>query len=697
MNACKDSGARYGRRVDISQLLAPRSIVIVGVKVAEPESWGHRVVRVLLEGGFDGRLQVVHPRDDFPGVDTTRALADCSSLDLVVICVRAQPAVALVREARALGAKAAVVFASEFAEFGEDGRRLEAELAEAAGDMPLLGPNCLGFSNRIDNVKISVAPFLNRPLLPAGPVALVAQSGALGVVLTRCVENAGVGYSHFVSVGNETCLTAPMIARELIERDDVETVILYLETLRDPGNLARAAMRAHDLGKRIVLLQAGLSAAGRRAALSHTAAIAGDAAMVEALCRDFGIVRLADDDAVKPVLTALANGWSLPESPRVAVLSNSGGAAAVLADRLSVDGARVEPFSPDTQARIRAVKLSGAGDTNPIDIGGGWEATLDRVAPTLAILEAEPDIDAVLVYYAFGEMTVAPLAAVAQMCARLSKPAIFVWQIAPPEGLELVTAPGVVATSMAEGVRDLLAMSVLKTGPVSRWSMRPSTDIGLSPINPGQTTLAELESTEILESLGMNTVPSVSASPSQCAALAAACAANGWSEVAVKANAHDIPHRARSGLVRVGVALEALPDALIDMARRLDAASNDPQRRILVQPLIRFDQEIGVGGLVDPAFGPILVVGPGGGDIESAQHERHALLLNTDIDTHTAFADRIERSYDLAKGAFKPVIEAIDTILRSGKVAEIDINPMVRDSRGGLVALDALMVPEREA
>src|SRR5699024_10003850 len=185
---------------DISRLIAPRSIAIIGVKVAEPESWGHRVVRVLTEGGYDGVVRVVHPRDDFPGVETIRTLADRPAPDLVVICVRAGAALPLVREARDLGARAAVVFASEFAEFGAEGARLEAELTEAAGDMPLLGPNCLGFSNRIDDVKISVAPFLNRPLIPPGPVALVAQSGALGVVLTRCVENAGIGYSHFVSV-----------------------------------------------------------------------------------------------------------------------------------------------------------------------------------------------------------------------------------------------------------------------------------------------------------------------------------------------------------------------------------------------------------------------------------------------------------------------------------------------------------------
>ena len=688
MNALKDLQG-------LDALLFPRRVAIVGVSASDPQSWGHRVVRVLVDGGFDGEVCVVHPHTDFPGVPTVRALSEFSDADLVVICVPASTAVKVVRQAREAGAKAVVVFASEFAEAGGDGDRLQEDLVEAAGSMAMLGPNCFGISNRVTNVKISAAPFLNNTLNAAGPVALIAQSGALGLVLSRCVEESGSGYSYFVSVGNEATLTASQVARHLIERDEVRVLMLYVETLRDPQVLAETASRAAKLGKRVVLLRAGASEAGQRAALSHTAAIAGNDLFFDSLCSDFGIIRIRDDDEVKPILAALARGWSLPESPRVCVLSNSGGAGAVLADRLVSEGARVTLLSPETRRKIADIGMIGAGDSNPIDIGGGWEAVLDLFKPTLDVLAGAEEVDALVVYYAFGEMCVDQMVPIARYCSDCAKPVTFVWQIAPQEGLQQVETPGILATSMGEGVRMLAAQMKIHLGRVASWQELAPTNLELPAMKQGQKMFAELESSALLASRGIDFVPSLSGSTDDQPRLVALVAEKGWTRLVVKANAHDVPHRNRVGLVRVGVDVEALPIVLAELGERLDGASQDPGRGLLVQPMIGFDEEIGVGALVDPRYGPAMLVGPGGVGIESATGSRDVLLLSTDAATYDAFAERVEARYRLGAGSVRPVIDAVAYLMASAQVTEIDINPMVRTKEGTLMALDALVVADR--
>ncbi|MEH6528218.1 MAG: CoA-binding protein [Sneathiella sp.] len=680
------------QRLNIGPLIEPVSIAVVGVSVSDPHSWGHRVVRVLIDGGYQGDVSVIHPHNQFPGVETVKSLHEKSGLDLVVICVPAKSALSIVREARETGARAVVVFASEFAESSEAGEALQEELVEAAGDMVMLGPNCFGVSNRITNVKISAAPFLNNALLPPGPVALIAQSGALGLVLSRCVEEAGVGYSHFISVGNEATLTASAIALEMIERDEVKIVMLYLETLRDPEMLAKTATRASELGKHVVVLSGGRSDAGQRAALSHTAAIAGNDSNIAALCRDFGIVRIRDDEDVKPVLAALERGWRLPSAPRVCILSNSGGAGTVLADRLVEEGARVESLSDTTRSAISEIGMIGAGDANPIDIGGGWEATLDKVEPTLKALEADADIDALVVYFAFGDMIAEKVAPIAYYCSEMSKPTLFIWQIAPADGLPLVATPGILATSMGEGVRMVKAQMRIGSGKAGTWTNRHGEGVILPNISPPQRTITELESAQLLDALGLTVVESVSGSTKDFDDIIAQVVRRGWQTLVVKANAHDIAHRNKHSLVSVGIQVDELPDILRDFGNRLDTLSNDPNRCLIVQPMISFDSEIGIGGLNDPRFGPILMVGSGGVNIETEPGHRETLMLNTDDNTQIKFARRVEKNYGLSPGTLTPVIDAIARLLRTDRVAEIDINPMVQNSKGLFMALDALII-----
>ncbi len=392
------------------------------------------------------------------------------------------------------------------------------------------------------------------------------------------------------------------------------------------------------------------------------------------------------------MLAALERGWSLPSNPRVCILSNSGGAGAVLADQVEAAGGRVQAMTAETRAKVAEIGMIGAGDGNPIDIGGGWEAVTHLFKPTLDVLVAATEFDALVVYYAFGEMCVDAVVEISRHCAECQKPVTFIWQIAPAEGISKVTTPGILATSMGEGVRMLAAQMKITQAGAAEWAPLAASNLDLPDVANDQTALAEFQSSAILAALGMDFVPSEFAQADALDDLAARVTANGWSRVVVKGNAFDVLHRNRVGLVRVGVSADELGNILRDMSDLLDAHSNDPARGLIVQPMLDFTSEIGVGALIDPLFGPVVLIGPGGIGIEDADGARDALLLNTNSANWDTYAARVELRYDLSAGSVRPVLDALAQLLGSGRVSEVDVNPMIRTEAGGLIALDSLIV-----
>jgi acyl-CoA synthetase (NDP forming) len=664
-------------------LFRPKSIAVVGVSAASERSWGRMTVRRLVEGGYGGEVVAVARGElGLAGVRVVGSLDEIGyGPDLVVLATPAASVPGLLRQAREIGAGAAIVYAAGFAEAGHED--LQDELRAAAGTMPVLGPNCLGVVSRAAAVQVSTTRFLDRARPAPGPVAIVTQSGAMGFVLADLLEQAGLGYSYYASVGNEACLPVGELGAYLLDQPDVEVLVLYLEGVRDAAGLRELGRRARRAGKAVVALTVGRSAAGRRAALSHTAAVAGDHLLLASLCRQEGIHLVTDDEQLVDAVLSARKRVSLPPAPRLAVLTMSGGAAGVLADSLATIGARIPPLAEETRARLAEIGGVEATDANPVDLGGNFDRWLDRIAELLGALDADPAVDGIVLYLTFGDSFVDVYRALAEAAGASSTPAWFVWACAPPGELARLGRPETVLPSIGALRRRLRA---LLPDPVPATPPAPEA----SGASADRRVASELAAAPVLARAGITHVDTVFAR--DAGALVDAVRRAGWTgPYVLKGDASDVPHRARCGLVRVGVTDGELPAAAAVLTERLERLSTDPDRALAAQPLLAHSTEMALGATRDPVYGTAVLLGAGGDRAEDPDAPRRALLLPATSEQIAELAAWAESVLGAPAAATRSALTALTGLLTTDPaIVEVDVNPLCVTG-DALVAVDALI------
>lgn len=672
-------------------LFQPKSVAVVGVSATTPTSWGRMTVRRLVDGRYSGEVVAVSRGEPvLPGVRVVGSLTEIGyGPDLVVLATPADAVPGLLREARRIGAGAAIVYAAGFAEDGNEA--LQDELCAAAGTLPVLGPNCLGVVSRPAALQVSTTRFLDRERIDPGPLAIVTQSGAMGFVLADLLEQAGMGYSYYASVGNEACLSAGDVGAYLLDQPEVEILVLYLEGVRDAAGLRELGRRARRAGKAVVALAVGRSTAGRRAALSHTAAVAGDHLLLASLCRQEGIRLVTDDEELIDAVLCARRGVTLPAAPRIAVLTMSGGAGGVLADTLAAAGARVPPLAEGTRARLAEIGRIDATDANPVDLGGNFDRWLDRIAGLLGAFDADPDIDGIVLYLTFGDRFLDAYRDLADAVGTLSTPAWFVWACAPPGELARLGRPETVLPSVGALGRRL---RVLLPDPAPAYPV-PAPGEGDGdrlprPVPEGRRVLSERAAAPLLARAGITHVATVAAPSAE--ALVDAVRRAGWSgPYVVKGDATDVPHRARCGLVRVGVTAAELPAAAMVVAGRLARLSDDPERALVAQPLLAHAGEVALGATRDPVYGTAVLLGRGGDRAEDPAAPRRALLLPAEDEQVAELAGWAGSVLGAPVTAVRSALAALIGLLATDSaIAEVDVNPLCVTG-GELVAVDALI------
>ncbi|WAM14666.1 acetate--CoA ligase family protein [Rhodococcus sp. JS3073] len=658
---------------------------MVGVSATQPLSWGRLTLDRLLACGFSGELVAVGPQAvESPSVVSVRSLSELNAPpDLVVVATPADAAPGVLAEASAIGVVAAVVFSAGFSEAGDTLR--EQRLREAAGDMAVLGPNCLGIVNHAAGIQLSTSGFLGRSRRTEGPVAIITQSGALGFVLADLLEKAEIGYTYYASVGNEMCLTTAVLGQYLVERPEVETIVLYLEGVRDAAGLRELGERARTLGKTVVALAVGSSEGGRRSALSHTAAVAGDYTLLSALCTQAGILLVRTDDELVDAVLCGRKGCRLPESPAFAVLTMSGGAGGVLADSLTTMGARIPPLSEPTRRRIAEIGTVEAGDLNPIDLGGNFFRSLDSFHALIGVLDEADEIDAVVVYLTFGDYFVDNFRDIAETCAATATPTWFIWAGAPEGEITRSRRPETVIPSIGAFVRRTsMAVRPASTKPVEQ-------DRGDRRSPALRRVLTELHAAPVLSEAGIRHVPMVAATTPE--GVVAAIEAADWAgtRMVVKGDSSQAPHRAHLGLLRIDIARADLLSAAAEIHARLNRSCVDDEARLVAQPLVEHRAEIALGAVRDPIYGTAVVLGAGGARAEDHSAPRHTILLPATPQDIDGLATWASSEFDCDAASIAAAIRSLIAVLHEHpEYHEIDINPLcVVD--GGLVAVDALI------
>src|SRR6202035_529312 len=385
----------------LREFFAPRSVAMVGA--SDNSGWARLIVASSAITGFGGKLTPVHPKAKsafgLPAVPSVRDLPEPADLAFILTGVPVVESV--LDDMRAARIKNAVVLAAGYREVGDEGRALEESLVARAiaHDITILGPNCLGFVN----AQTRAAPYALTMLPPllAGPVGVGLQSGALASVVLNFARLHGIGLTTLTSMGNESIMKTVDYIDYLVEDEATRVICLFLEEIGDPERFASAAEKADRAGKPVVALKVGSSPAGQRAALAHTGSVAGDDAVVNAAFRQLNIIRV---NTLEDLLTTGAmlgyNRW--PKGRRMGVLTASGGACDIIADRASAHGIEIPDFTAKTEEGIAAYIPPFANPHNPLDVTGYGLAnvigrdSMSAIDHALDIAADDPNLDFIL-------------------------------------------------------------------------------------------------------------------------------------------------------------------------------------------------------------------------------------------------------------------------------------------------------------
>ncbi len=687
----------------------PRAIAVVGAS-DDPVKIGGRPLAFLLRHGYAGRVYPVNPAratvQGLPAFPSLAAIPD--PVDLAVVVVPAERVEEALEAAAARGVQAAIVFSSGFAEVGEGGRAAQARLGALAArtGLRIIGPNCQGVAHLPSRLVATFAsPFLD-PDLAVGPIAMVSQSGAMAGMLYEMARAAGLGLNYWVSTGNEADVQAAEILAEVVEDPETRVACLYLEDVKDAARLREALARAHRRGVPVFVLKSGRSAAGRRAASSHTGALAGEDAVYDAVFDDWGAIRCADPAELLALPQAFLHYRAA--GSRVAILSNSGGLGVLSVDLCADVGLVPAEFSAETTAILRAALPDFAAAANPVDLTAQMLTDPGMLTRILPVLESDPGVDAIVFQIALlGAATdlgrlVGDVASVARGTGK-----VVVVSCPQRPVVDAFRAAHVLAFDDPSVALRSLACLARATSRRSRWLARAAATPPPPPPAPARPpgrpagALNEWESQQLLAPYGLPLVDTVFVS----AASAAPDAADqiGY-PVVLKVCAAGLPHKSDVGGVALG-----LPDraAVADACRRVtaDVSARAPGVAIdgfVIQRHARGALELALGVKVDPVFGPVVLVGSGGVLIEVLRDFR---LLLPPIDARAAQdalrALRIGPLWDGLRGSPPlDLLAAVALLTRlgeaarglAGSVREIDLNPVLVGRRGeGVTILDALV------
>ncbi len=680
----------------VARLLNPRSVAIVGAS-GDPAKMTGRPVGYLQRHGFSGPIWPVNPR--LTEVAGLACYPDAAALphapDAAIVLLGPDRAIEAVRALAAIGTGAVIVLASGFGEAGAEGARRQQALRDAAGPMRLLGPNTIGLVNLTDRIVLSATGALEAADLPAGSVSLVSQSGGiLGALLSRGAAR-GIGFAKLVSTGNEADIEISDILDHLVDDPATAVIALYLEGLRRPDAFRRAALRAAAAGKPIVAFKVGRSASGARAAVSHTGALAGSDRMYDALFRQLGVIRARSFADLLDIPAALA----LPRRARgrrVAILTSTGGAGALLADEFGLAGFEVPPPDAATTARLEALLGAGEAIGNPVDV------TLAGVRPDIflgaigALLDS-PDYDALAVVVGSSALAQPDIAAgaIAAGQEQSEKPLLAYLSPHAPEILALLNRSGVIALSAPEAMAAVLAALALPLPAAGDAAASVPTET-LAELPAG--SLNEAESKALFARFGLPVVEeATAASPAE----AEAAARRIGGEVVLKVLSRAIAHKSDVGGVRIGLHPEQVAAVATEMLATVQARTGIAAEGLLVQRRLRGGVELILGLTRDPHLGTGVLLGMGGVAAEVFGDTAIRLLPLSRADARSMIGEL--RAAPLLRGwrgappcdiaALEDAILAFAAMGQAvgSRLVEAEINPLFAMPEG-VMAADGLVV-----
>lgn len=686
-------------RASLRPFFEPESVAVIGAS-ARRGSIGGELFRNILAADFQGSAYPVNRGGEaVAGVHGYTRVGDIpDEVELAVICLPGEHVIPAAEEALEAGVRALVVISAGFAEIGAEGvERQETLLALVRSyGARLVGPNCLGIASSTVHLNATFAP----RAFPDGKIGFSSQSGALGLALLERAEASGLGLTSFVSIGNKADVSSNDLLEWWEDDEATEIVMLYLESFGNPRAFARIARRLARR-KPILAMKGGTTRAGIKAASSHTAALAGSEAAIDALFRQAGVIRTATLDELVHVATLLS-AQPVPRGRRVALLTNAGGLGILAADACEAAGLELPTPSEETRAALAAVMPSEGSTANPIDMLGSANAT--SFAKVLPIVLADPGIDAAIALFVptvgVDEDEVGRAISTAA-AGTPEKPVLCAFLSARGAPASLRSAATVPSFDYPEAAARALARAAER----GDWLRRPAGTLPQLEVDreaaeaivaealaaDGDGWLSPEQARRLLEAYGL---PVVAERVAGSVEEAVAAAQELGFPVVVKTAAAGA-HKTESG----GVALNLGDEAEVRAAAERIGAP------LVVQQMIRGGAELLAGAVQDPVFGPLVAFGPGGVLAELIGQAQFRLAPLTDLDAEelvrSGKAGRLVAGFRGAPPADEAAL--VDLMLRLSRLAEdvpelaeLDLNPVLA-LPDRCVAVDARVRIARQA
>jgi acetate---CoA ligase (ADP-forming) len=616
--------AKPPRFADVSALLAPQSIAVVGAS-DQPGNLGGVAIRLLQKFGYPGTIWPVNPRrPSVHGLACHARVADLPApADVAIFATGAEAIPALVQECAEAGIRSGIVWAGGFAETGAPGQLLQEELCSVCAQtgFALAGPNCIGIIDTRMPVTASFASFLTETdELVRGDISMISQSGGTATMAQAFAQQAGFGFRYMISSGNEAVLTAADYLHALAHDPHTKVIAAYLEGVRDGARFLAALDEARSASKPVVVLKGGETGASARAAVAHTGALAGERRVWEAVLRDAGVIQVHSlEELLDNVLflsSADLNKW--PAGNGIAAVTFGGGGGVLAADQAARQGLVMPLLTQPTRDALRPLVPPIAAVDNPVDLTpqvynqAEW---FEHFGAALDVIAADPGVDTVLLMFGpMGQRGVEVAQAICDFRERTPRTVAIAWPLAPRGIPELLRRRGV------HGFTEY-ARAIAVLGKLARRG--PSAAVALdSPVAArsfdwlhyvraarADTVVSEAECHRLLAAAGLPVAAGRLAGTEQEAVDAARAVGL---PVVMKGISPAVTHRAAAGLVALGIrSIDEVTETYRQLIARA-AAAGVGLDGIYVQQMIAGGTEVLVSAFRDPVFGTMISCGAGG-------------------------------------------------------------------------------------
>lgn len=691
------------RRDNIQRLLTPRHIAFVGGKAVED------CINATRKSGFAGHIWVVHPTyEELAGIPCVPSLADLPEPpDAALIAVSRERTIDVVADLSAMGAGGAVSIVGEFSEAGADGVALQAQLVEAAGDLALVGPNCLGLMNMFDGAAVWGGDNVFEPVTGDG-IALISQSGYVAYSITNVEAALPLGYT--ISIGNQAVLNVADFIDVLLDDPRVRAIGLYLEGIVDVAALSRAALRAIDKNVPIVALKAGGTQESADLTRSHSGTLAVANDLWSALFRRLGIVEAGSPKALVETLKLLGS----PKSPksltgnRIIAAANSGGYAAMIGEKGRAAGLTF-PVPSDLQRQaLRRDVPDLVSLSNPLDWNLPWASMARAETSDVGLGHLMTEAADLLVYFIdwprqkdVADVWWPTLEGLIRLNARVTQPVV-VASVLPdglPSGLrrQLTDAGLICLQGLDDALAAIAAASQFSTMRQTVLSDRENRELPAPPPEPTSVVqLDEAEGKSLLARCGLTIADGATGSVEEVIAQAETV---GY-PLAVKLLNADLAHKNHAGAVHLNIENQAALEDAIDAIKRSVSAYNAALStdRFLIERMVTCPRaEFIVGVSYKPGLGHALVIGRGGTAVEEVKDYETLLLPAGRPQIEDALGKlKISRKLRLSNAERTALVREIEAIAafakqHSSRLVELDVNPIILDTEGRATPVDTLL------